>query len=188
MWGQFYLCGEDPRKPDAQAGESRDIVEFARRQLGFEPDERQIEVLRSGAKRGILNCTRQWGKSTTAAVMAVHRALSEDGCVVLVASPSARQSAELVAKARGLLLRIGIGGARRRAQRYFAAAAERVEDYRAAGECGKGARVLGSDIDADRRGGAGGGWNVQIAAADAGGFGRRSVAAEHAVREARILL
>ena len=108
MWGQFYLCGEDPRKPDAQAGESRDIVEFARRQLGFEPDERQIEVLRSGAKRGILNCTRQWGKSTTAAVMAVHRALTEDGCVVLVASPSARQSAELVAKARGLLLRMGI--------------------------------------------------------------------------------
>ena len=108
MWGQFYLCGDDPRKPDAQVGDSRDIVEFARKQLGFEPDERQMEVLRSRAKRAILNCTRQWGKSTTAAVMAVHRAHTEDGCVVLVASPSARQSAELVAKARGLLLSMGI--------------------------------------------------------------------------------
>jgi hypothetical protein len=41
-----------------------DAVEFARTQLGFEPDEKQEVVLRSDAKRGILNCTRQWGKST----------------------------------------------------------------------------------------------------------------------------
>ena len=95
-------------KPDQPAGESQDIVGFARKQLRFEPDEKQVEVLRSGAKRGILNCTRQWGKSTTAAVMAVYRAYSEDGSVVLVASPSARQSAELVEKARMMLLTMGI--------------------------------------------------------------------------------
>jgi len=40
------------------------IVEFVRR-VGFEPDERQAEVLRSGANRGILNCSRLWGKSGT---------------------------------------------------------------------------------------------------------------------------
>jgi hypothetical protein len=51
-----------------------DAVEFARTRLGIEPDERQAEVLRSEAKRGMLNCTRQWGKSTIAAAKAVHRA------------------------------------------------------------------------------------------------------------------
>ena len=50
--------------------EEPDAVEFARTRLGFEPDERQAAVLRSEAKRGILNCTRQWGKSTAAAVKA----------------------------------------------------------------------------------------------------------------------
>ena len=50
-----------------------DAVEFARTRLGIEPDERQAEVLRSEAKRGMLNCTRQWGKSTIAAAKAVHR-------------------------------------------------------------------------------------------------------------------
>ena len=108
MWGHFYLDDDDLPEPEKQAGESQDIVEFARRQLGFEPDEKQIEVLRSRARRGILNCTRQWGKSTTAAVMAAHRAWTEEGSVVLVASPSARQSAELVEKAREMFLTMGI--------------------------------------------------------------------------------
>src|SRR3954447_20986984 len=40
-----------------------DAVEFARTRLGIEPDARQIEVLQSNSKRGILNCSRQWGKS-----------------------------------------------------------------------------------------------------------------------------
>ena len=48
--------------------------EFAREKLGFEPDEKQRMVLDSTAKTGILNCSRQWGKSTVMAVKAVHRA------------------------------------------------------------------------------------------------------------------
>ena len=53
--------------------------------LGIEPDERQAEVLRSEARRGMLNCTRQWGKSTIAAAKAVHRAYTRPGITVLVA-------------------------------------------------------------------------------------------------------
>jgi len=79
-----------------------DAAEFARTRLGFEPDERQAEVLRSEAKRGILNCTRQWGKSTVAAAKAVHRAYTRPGSLVLVASPSFRQSGEFVRKAAGM--------------------------------------------------------------------------------------
>jgi hypothetical protein len=80
-----------------------DPVEFARERLGFEPDEAQAAVLRSGARRLILNCTRQWGKSTLTAAKAVHRAWTEAGSTVLVTSPSERQSAELVRKARGFV-------------------------------------------------------------------------------------
>jgi len=76
-----------------------DAVGFARTKLGIEPDEKQAEVLLSDAKRGILNCTRQWGKSTIAAAKAVHRAFTRPKSLVLVASPSYRQSGEFVRKA-----------------------------------------------------------------------------------------
>jgi hypothetical protein len=85
-----------------------DAVEFARKRLRFEPDEQQCEVLLADAKRGILNCTRQWGKSTIAAAKAVHRAYTQEKSVVLVASPSQRQSAELVQKAREMVASLGI--------------------------------------------------------------------------------
>src|SRR5882762_2239409 len=53
------------------------VLDFVRDGLRFQPDERQAEVLASRAKRGILNCSRQWGKSTVAAAKAVHRAYTE---------------------------------------------------------------------------------------------------------------
>ena len=56
--------------------------------LGFTPDEQQLAVLQSDAKRGILNCSRQWGKSTVAAAKAVERAYTRAGSLVLVSSPS----------------------------------------------------------------------------------------------------
>ena len=86
-----------------------DAVEFARTRLGFEPDGRQAEVLRARTKRGILNCSRQWGKSTVAAALAVHRAWTEAGADVLVASPSERQSGELLRKAEAMVRRMEAG-------------------------------------------------------------------------------
>ncbi len=85
-----------------------DAAAFARERLGFEPDAQQERVLRSEAKLGILNCSRQWGKSTTAAAKAVHRAFTRPGCVVLVASPSQRQSGEFVRKSGEMMRRLGI--------------------------------------------------------------------------------
>jgi hypothetical protein len=104
-------------KAIAARGEAADTntsaTDFARTRLGFEADDSQRQVLDSiihseAAKRGILNCTRQWGKSTVAAVMAVHRAHSRPGSLVLVASPSERQSAELLRKASGMAGMLGI--------------------------------------------------------------------------------
>jgi len=79
-------------------------VEFVRQHLDFEPDERQAEVLNSEAKRGILNCTRQWGKSTVGAAKAVHRACTRAKSLVLVASPTQRQSAEFLRKAAEMMM------------------------------------------------------------------------------------
>src|SRR5580700_136602 len=81
---------------------------FARTRLGFLPDAKQAVVLRSKAKRGILNCSRQWGKSTVAAIKAVHRAYTRPGCLVLVASPGERQSSEFLRKAAGLVRQLSI--------------------------------------------------------------------------------
>ena len=89
-----------PKVPDA--------VEFARTRLGIDPDEKQAEVLRSEAKRGILNCTRQWGKSTIAAAKAVHRAFTCPKSLVLVASPTYRQSGEFVRKAAEMVAALGL--------------------------------------------------------------------------------
>jgi hypothetical protein len=52
-----------------------DPAAFASDRLGFVPDDTQKRALQSESKRVLLNCTRQWGKSTVTAVKAVHRVL-----------------------------------------------------------------------------------------------------------------
>jgi Terminase-like family. len=58
--------------------------------------------------RGILNCSRQWGKSTTIAAKAVHRASCVAGSLILAVSPSARQSGEFLRKAETFVRKLGI--------------------------------------------------------------------------------
>jgi hypothetical protein len=87
---------------------STGAVEFARARLSFQADPKQALVLESDAKRGILLCLRQWGKSTVSAVRVVHRAATVAGSLVVVASPSERQSAEWVRKAAGFVRRLGL--------------------------------------------------------------------------------
>lgn len=65
--------------------------------VGLELDPWQSDLLESTAPRILLNVTRQGGKSTTSATLAVRTALDEPG-LVLVASPSQRQSGELFRK------------------------------------------------------------------------------------------
>ena len=71
-----------------------DPVRFAA-ELGWTPDAWQADVLRSNSQYEVLNVHRQGGKSTTAAVRALHAALTEPGSLVIVISPSQRQSTEL---------------------------------------------------------------------------------------------
>ena len=75
-----------------------DPVEMART-TGVEPDLWQRKLLRSSVPRVLLNCSRQAGKSTMAAILAVHTALYAPASLVLLLSPSLRQSQELFKKA-----------------------------------------------------------------------------------------
>jgi len=74
-----------------------DPLAFAR-SVGFNPDPWQAEVLQLQNKRLLLNCSRQSGKSSTTAALALHRALIKAGALILLVSPSLRQSSELFAK------------------------------------------------------------------------------------------
>jgi len=80
----------------------------AHERLGLEFDPMQKRVLMSRAKRGLLNCCRQWGKSTVTAAKAVLHAESQPGSLTLVVSPSARQSGEFLRKATEFARRLGI--------------------------------------------------------------------------------
>ena len=62
------------------------------------PDAWQRRVLLETAPRSILLCSRQAGKSTTAAVLALFEAVCRPPALVLLLSPSLRQSAELFRK------------------------------------------------------------------------------------------
>lgn len=79
--------------------ESEDAVLMANR-AGVEPDAWQADLLRSGAGQIILNCSRQAGKSTISSILANHEALYTDDSLILLLSPSLRQSQELFRKVK----------------------------------------------------------------------------------------
>jgi hypothetical protein len=75
--------------------------------LDFAADALQARVLRSTSRRGILNCSRQWGKSTVTAAKALHQAWQRPESLVLVVSPTARQSGEFLKKAETFAVKLG---------------------------------------------------------------------------------
>lgn len=67
-------------------------------ELGYVPDAWQRELLRSQAPRVLLLCSRQLGKSTCTACVALAEACFHDESLVLLVSRSERQSGELFEK------------------------------------------------------------------------------------------
>ncbi|MGB6770708.1 MAG: phage terminase large subunit [Candidatus Dormiibacterota bacterium] len=63
--------------------------------IGLTPDPWQEKILRHPHQRDLLNCHRQSGKTTTAALVAVHTAIYKPKALVLIVAPSLRQSQEL---------------------------------------------------------------------------------------------
>jgi hypothetical protein len=81
-----------------QAAYAVDPAAWAMDCLGLEPDPWQIRALRASAKRSIWNIHRQAGKSSVAAIKALHKNIFRPGSLVLMVSPSLRQSGELFRK------------------------------------------------------------------------------------------
>jgi hypothetical protein len=71
---------------------------------GITPDAWQSDLLRSSARQMILNCSRQSGKSTISAVLAVHEAVYTPGSLTLLLAPSLRQSTELFRKVKDIFV------------------------------------------------------------------------------------
>jgi hypothetical protein len=66
--------------------------------LGFDPDDWQRDYLRSDAENLLLLCHRQSGKSSATAALALTIAPFEPDSLILLLSPSLRQSGELFRK------------------------------------------------------------------------------------------
>lgn len=64
----------------------------------IESDPWQARFLRSRSPRVLLNCSRQVGKSTTTGTLSIHTAFYNPGALILLLSPSMRQSQELFRK------------------------------------------------------------------------------------------
>jgi hypothetical protein len=77
--------------------EQSDAVLMAER-AGITPDGWQSDLLRSDAKQMILLCSRQSGKSTITSILALHQAIYTANSLILLLSPSLRQSQELFRK------------------------------------------------------------------------------------------
>ncbi len=96
------------RQPKPEVCPDPDPVQFATRQLGLNPDPNQQWLLTGEHRRLIVNCSRQWGKSTITAAKALHTALTKPGSLVLVASRTARQSGLFVRKVAAFARHLGI--------------------------------------------------------------------------------
>jgi hypothetical protein len=77
-----------------------DPVRFGQR-LGFQPEPWQARLLRTTARRVLVRCARQTGKSTTTGLKGLHVAMHNPGRDVLIVAPTQRQSTELLTRVRG---------------------------------------------------------------------------------------
>ncbi len=81
---------------------------WAAEALDFWSDRTQESILDGASKRVLLLTTRQWGKSTVAAVRALWQALFFPGSLILVVGPVANQACELNRKIYQFAARLGI--------------------------------------------------------------------------------
>lgn len=80
---------------------------FCRERVGLELDSWQAKFLDSDGRRKVLLGSRQCGKSTAVAALAVHRMMWRADTSVVIVAPSKRQSALLVEKCRWILRKLG---------------------------------------------------------------------------------
>lgn len=92
--------------PQSQAPGS--VTAWAQATLDFNADPYQVEMLDSSSPKIIVCGARQTGKSTAAAVKALHEAMFNDDSLILVAGPTGRQSAQVMEKAKSFAGRLAL--------------------------------------------------------------------------------
>lgn len=85
-----------------------DPAVWVSRKFQMKLDPWQERVIQTPKRQTILNCSRQSGKSTIASLLALHRALNRPKTLILIVSPSLRQSSELFKKIAELYRTINI--------------------------------------------------------------------------------
>lgn len=84
-----------------------DVPYFAHRMCGFRCDDNQRDIFDRSNRRTILNCSRQTGKSTTAALIALHTAFFRSGATIVITAPSKQQTREFIRKVRDFAFAAG---------------------------------------------------------------------------------
>lgn len=123
--GEHEKLAREQARRDGQ----HDRVAFAR-SLGISPQSAEQEaILRHAGKRLLVKACRQFGKSTLAALRAIHHAYYLPKALVLILAPSERQSGETFRKVLDLL-------------RAFPVAPQLVEENRHSLELENGSRIV----------------------------------------------
>ena len=103
----FLASPDEPVLPEVpEPPMVNEVATWAAQKLDFHTDGTQFEMLQSSADRTIICAARQSGKSTIAAIKAVHEAMTHDNALIILAGPSARQSSQLCDKAREFALKV----------------------------------------------------------------------------------
>jgi hypothetical protein len=85
-----------------------DPVAFAAERCKIVLDPVQAELVRSRGRRELVNCTRQWGKTTSTAVAALHEGNYVRGSLTILISATQRQSLLLLSRIADLSAVAGI--------------------------------------------------------------------------------
>src|SRR5437899_9654618 len=79
--------------------------------LGFDPDPWQVDFLRANYRRALLNCSRRSGKTTVAAIKALHTAMFPPNkgqpTLTLIFAPAGKQSDELLHTLHSIYAKLG---------------------------------------------------------------------------------
>ena len=98
----------DTERQRAIRAHSFNAAEFARVVLHWTPDAKQAMILRSGARRGIMNCSRQFGKTSLAAAKLTHTVCTRPGSTSIVVSENTSQTSEVFQKIDRFLSVVGV--------------------------------------------------------------------------------
>jgi hypothetical protein len=104
--GAQRITGQFMSRLAADLARALDPVSLSRA-AGIEPDPWQADLLRSDDPQVLLNCSRQSGKSTTTGILAYHVAAYRPPALVLLLSPTQRQSGELFRKVKDVHNQLG---------------------------------------------------------------------------------